>query len=320
MVEGYMAENDTSSPKVEENLSAPNATDASEAEAELISLEDMEALIAEKDPEFVKQMEAFNPESGAEDLNIELVDLDQYMADEKAMSNQGRVRHFLTKSRSRIIIFSTVLSAYLLLLFKEGLPENFRKLKNSLSSFSHSISQGLRRFSFWPARKKMATFGLIFGVLATVGFVFFAATKPLLTTGTDLFILSLEDSADSVHTYDPEKDAEPFYDSPRASQNIMTLQKVVVNIKSGTQSGPNPMGAFEFYVEGNSPDVMVEVKDREYEVKDLFQRNIEEMSFNQLETAEGKQLLLEKLRREVNRILTKGRVRKVMFKTVILKP
>ena len=80
------------------------------------------------------------------------------------------------------------------------------------------------------------------------------------------------------------------------------------------------MGAFEFFIEGNSPDVMVEIKDREYEVKDLFQRNSEEMNFDQLETVEGKQLLLEKLRRDVNRILTKGRVRKVFFKTVILKP
>ncbi len=317
MVVGHMTENPNSSPKVEENSSAPNL---SGADGELISLKDMEAFIAQNDPEFAKQMETFAPEGGGPDLNIELMDLDQLMAEESASSLSAKFRLFIKVNRSRIIVFTTILQSNLILFLQEGLPELLKKTKYSLTHLSQSISEALRRFSFWPAQKKWATFGLIFGVLLTGVFIFLAATKPMLSSSTDLFILSLEDLADNVQTYDPLKEVEPFYDSARASQNIIALQKIVVNIKRSSQSGPNPMGAFEFYIEGNSPDVMVEVKDREYEVKDLFQRNAEEMSFDQMETPDGKQLLLEKLRREVNRILTKGRVSKVLFKTVILKP
>ena len=317
MVVGHMTEIPNSSSKVEENSSAPNP---SGVDGDLISLEDMEAFIAQNDPEFAKQMESFAPEGGGPDLNIELMDLDQLMADDAASSMGAKWRRFVKINRSRAIVFTTILQSNLILFLQEGLPELLKNTKNGLGHLSQSINDGLRKFSFWPAKKKWATFGLIFGVLLTGIFIFLAATKPMILSGTDLFILSLEDSADSVHTYDPVKESEPFYDSARASQNIMSLQKIVVNVKRSGQSGPNPMGAFEFYIEGNSPDVMVEIKDREYEVKDLFQRNTEEMSFDQLESADGKQLLLEKLRREVNRILTKGRVRKVLFKTVILKP
>ncbi len=316
MVVGHMTENPNSSSKVEEISSAPNPSDVDD----LISLEDMEAFIAQNDPEFAKQMETFTPEGGGPDLNIEMMDLDQFMAEDAASSIGARFRRFVKINRSRIIVFTTILQSNLILFVQEGLPELLKKTKNRVSQRSQSISDGLRRFSFWPAKKKWATFGLIFGVLLTGIFIYLTATKPMILSGPDLFILSLEDSADSVHTYDPAKQSEPFYDSSRASQNIMSLQKIVVNIKRSSQSGPNPMGAFEFYIEGNSPDVMVEIKDREYEVKDLFQRNAEEMTFDQMEAPDGKQLLLEKLRREVNRILTKGRVRKVLFKTVILKP
>ncbi len=317
MVVGHMTENQNNTPKVEENSSAPNPSGVGD---DLISLEEMEAFIAQNDPEFAKQMESFAPEGGGPDLNIDLVDLDQLMAEDAASSMGSKWRQFAKVSRSRIIIFTAILQSNLILFLEEGLPELLKKTKNGFSHFLQSISDGLRRFSFWPAKKKWATFGLIFGALGTGIFIFLVATKPMILAGNDLFILSLESHADSVHTYDPLKESEPFYDSARASQNIMSLQKIVVNIKRSSQSGPNPMGAFEFFIEGNSPDVMVEIKDREYEVKDLFQRNAEEMTFDQMESADGKQLLLEKLRREVNRNLTKGRVRKVLFKTVILKP
>src|SRR5690606_28930606 len=104
----------------------------------------------------------------------------------------------------------------------------------------------------------------------------------------------------------------------RASQNLMILSRMTVNLQVSSGSGPNPMGSFEFFIEGNSPDVMVEIKDREHEVRDFCQRTIEEMTYDQMESVDGKQLLQEKLRRGVNRILTKGQIRKIFYKTAIL--
>lgn len=80
------------------------------------------------------------------------------------------------------------------------------------------------------------------------------------------------------------------------------------------------MGAFEFFVEGTVNDVIVEIKDREPEIEDLFLRTIEEMNYDQISSGEGKKKLCEILRHEVNKILTKGQVRRIFFKTAIVKP
>lgn len=95
---------------------------------------------------------------------------------------------------------------------------------------------------------------------------------------------------------------------------------MTVNIKRSQSSGPNPMASLDFYAEGTASDVMVEIKDREAEVRDLLQRTIEEMSFDQISSGEGKQLLCDKMRKEVNRILTKGKIRKFYIKTALVKP
>jgi flagellar basal body-associated protein FliL len=312
-----MAENQNDSPKVEEN---PTSTVSPPPDPDLISLDDLDTLIAQEDPDFAKGLGAVATPGDIQNLNIELIDLDQLMLEEKANSNSGKIKRLIKSFRTHLRIFETSLETSLIYFLREGLPEFLKKSKTNAGRFFKMLNEGRRQFSYWPERKKYATISLFAAVVGTVFFIYLAYTRTLLPVKTDLFTLTLEDVADRVETYDPVTGSEPFYDSSRASQNVMSLQKMVVNLHRSQQSGPNPMGAFEFYIEGNSPDVMVEIKDREYEVKDLFQRNIEDMSFDQMENSEGKQLLLEKLRREVNRMLTKGRIRKVFFKTAILKP
>jgi flagellar basal body-associated protein FliL len=95
----------------------------------------------------------------------------------------------------------------------------------------------------------------------------------------------------------------------------MVLEKTMTCV-----SGETPMAAFEFFVEGLSSEVLVEMKDREGEMRDLFQRQIEEFSFEQLDTTEGKKLLLERLKKAVNNSLSQGRIRRIFIKNVVLKP
>jgi flagellar basal body-associated protein FliL len=95
---------------------------------------------------------------------------------------------------------------------------------------------------------------------------------------------------------------------------------MVVNIQPSESSGPNPMAAYEFSLEGNSTEVLIEIKDREVELRDLMYRTIEDFTFEQADSPEGKELLTEKLRKEVNMVLTQGKIRKVWIKTAIVKP
>lgn len=80
------------------------------------------------------------------------------------------------------------------------------------------------------------------------------------------------------------------------------------------------MVAYEFSLEGNSTEVLIEIKDREGEILDQIQRMIEEHSFDELNSADGKKLITEKVRSTVNRLLTLGKIRHVYIQGVIFKP
>lgn len=67
--------------------------------------------------------------------------------------------------------------------------------------------------------------------------------------------------------------SEELYNS-LAFQNNFQIKKIVVNIQPSAGSGPNPMVAFEFSFEGNSSEVLLEIKDREGEIIDQVQRTI----------------------------------------------
>jgi flagellar basal body-associated protein FliL len=310
MVGELMAENETDPPKVEENQ------EPQETPPGMMSLDKLDELINENDPEFKKTVDSIQAETGGKDLNLDLIDLDAVLEEEEQRSFKARIRRLRNYFRNWIVIITENMKIFVV----EGVPAFFKRTKAGTSRLSAAISEGLRQFSFWPAQKKMATIGIILGVILTGVYVYLAATRDLVSLKTELFVTSLEDWSEQTEIYDPETESEPFYDSARASQNMMSLPKMVVNLRRSARSSPNPMGAFEFFVEGNSPDVMVEIKDREFEVKDLFLRDLEEFTFDQVDTADGKQLLLEKLRRDLNTILTKGRVRKIFFKTAIVKP
>lgn len=199
-------------------------------------------------------------------------------------------------------------------------PRTLKALKAGLASFKKSLTDSIGAFGKFSLKKKLSVVGLLALVGATGFVVYRATTKGLLPPPEELFIGSMAEWSQEEYVYDPETETENFYESTHNTQNIMLLPRMVVNLHRTGVSGANPMGAFEFYVEGTASDVLIEVKDREGEIRDLFQRAIEDMTFEQLSTAEGKQLLTEKLRKEVNKVLSKGKIRRVFIKTILIKP
>jgi flagellar basal body-associated protein FliL len=61
------------------------------------------------------------------------------------------------------------------------------------------------------------------------------------------------------------------------------------------------------------------VKDRESEFADLVSRTAEDFSYAELSNTEGKLKLARKILDELNSNLTKGKIRKVMYSSFILK-
>lgn len=315
---------DNESPTKVENETSGKPEEESE---ELLSMESLDSIIANEDPDFAKSLEEIGPVENIEIYN-ESLQLEYTLADEVKLWKEA------TDFRKKIV---TVLPFLPALTFKMKMKRTvvrlrwvkwksqvFHNIKNVgpllLSWSKKTVSDSLHAFSHFSKLKKLAFFGLIIITAASGFIVYRVATKGLLPHPEELFIKSLAEWSQQQYYYDPHEEVESFYESHRTTQNILLLKRMVVNLRRSSESGESPMGAFEFFVEGAASEVIVEIKDRESEVKDIFLRTIEEMTFDQVSSGEGKKYLCESLRKEVNKILTKGFVRRVFIKTAIVKP
>lgn len=323
-----MVDNETAT-KVEEN-----ETPEVESE-ETLSLESLDSIIADADPEFAQSLTEIGPdESGGIEIYNEGLDLEYTLEAETKRWKEAQgfqrkliiVFPFLPKISYKFKIKRTLyrlswikFKEQAVYRLKNAVPLLLAWLKSQAVKVKIFIHEGLDAFRAFSLFKKIALAGLII-VTGAAGYLLFRLSKGPLIPKSEFFVASMSDWAHEKYLYDPETQVEPFYDSTRTSQNILLLKKMIVNLRRSSESGPTPMGAFEFYVEGSASEVVVEVKDREPEVYDLFARTIEEMTFDQISSGEGKKLLCDRLRHEMNKILTKGLVRRVFIKTAIVKP
>jgi flagellar basal body-associated protein FliL len=97
------------------------------------------------------------------------------------------------------------------------------------------------------------------------------------------------------------------------------IERIVANLRRNSPS-PNPMTMMELYIETSSQDAAIELRDREGEARDVIGRTLNRMPYDELTSAAGKNKLKVFLRQDLNSIMTKGRIRRVFFKSLILKP
>ena len=340
-----MADNETTTKVEEKEASStagkPEGTAADltssasgEAAEDLMSLDDLDSVIAQTDPEFLNSLGSIGPEIDQE-IYAEGADLQFSLQDElKLWENDGKLKKLTLK----IFPFIPSLS-YKLKMKRTALRISFREyrvafvhgiknlpkailgfLKARIASLKHLLSDGMTAFKAYSLKQKMAFVGLVVASILAIVFLQKMFTKGIVPDEKNLFLGSLSEWSQQAYNYDANTQLESFYESTRMTQNILLLRKMIVNIRPSSESGSNPMGAFEFFVEGTVSEVVVEVKDREAEITDLFRRTISEMTFDQISSGEGKQLLCERLRNEMNTVLTKGLVRRVFIKNAIVKP
>ena len=234
------------------------------------TLDDIDAILAEEDPEFLAQLTQ---------IKVDDANLDLSLMDQVALIQTGQY-----KSKSSFLdLFS-------------GLKKMFQIRQNPKQVIL-----------FWVA---------IFG---TTGCVYYLVK--LVPWGADdtLFLRSYADLGLKVESYNPTTETEFFFDNAKLAKNLVTLKKLVVNLRPSESSSQNPMLAFELNVEGMTNEVVVEIKDREAEFKDIISRTSEEFSYDELVSSAGKQILADKLIQNINAQLTKGQVRRIFYKSFVLK-
>lgn len=305
--------------------------------ADPLSIEKVDAIIHQQDPEFaknLKQIEKISSETAPE-FNSEKFKFEMSFADELELWKRKtwfkrQVARFLPfipkyyykkKEFKAFVSFSKVkLKNNTIYFFKHFKPITLGAIQRTKIKIKDFIKRIVDEVKSYSKYKKIGLGVFILVAGFSVNIVYKLLTHKLIKVQKELFLLSLDEWAQEKYFYDANDPVEAFYDSTRMVQNILNLKKIWVNLKPSASSGPNPMAALEFFVEGTISDAVVEIKDRESEVGDLFLRTIEDMSYDEITSAEGKQALCDRLGKEVNNILTRGKVRHVYIKTAIIKP
>lgn len=300
-----------------------------------LSLDDLDSAIAQEDPEFVSSLSGIGPDDPKHVIYEEGIELEYRQEDELKLwteskgwrSKAVKVFPFLPRI-SYFIKMKRTVARFAWQKWKakaresiKSAPKNFLAwIKSRVAALKGMIGDGLAVFKTYSLVKKLLFVGLMVVTGAAIFLGYRIGTKGLIGPDENLFVGSLAEWSQGQYIYDPSAQQESFYESTRTSQNILLLRKLVANLKRSANSGDNPMGAFEFYVEGTVSEVVIEIKDRESEIEDLFLRTIEETTFDQAASGEGKRLLCDRLRKEVNKVLTTGFVRRIFIKNAIIKP
>lgn len=282
-----------------------------EVEPGLMSLEDLDKVIADVDPESLKTIEGVK-ELGAviDNQTIEMLQLDDYL--DEASLKKNKIREFKLK----MALFWVWLKGRIVEISKSTALRTVANLKQKNEQFKVAK----QAYRHWPVKSKLSLVGGVALFFLALVYGYLALVKKKFDGKEELFMPSLLSWSNKTWNMSEETSIESFYNTTRIPKNIFNLKRMVVNIKSSENSGPNPMVAYEFSLEGNSTEVLIEIKDREGEIIDKVQRVIEEYSFDELNGPDGKKVVEEKVRSAINRVLTLGKIRYVYVVGVIFKP
>ena len=286
----------------------PDSPDDAAAELDELSDAELDAIIAEKDPNFFNEMNSLSQEKFA---------VPEIKEEEKVPRLQK-----LTAFKDRVIAWVVATSVNFAFYCKTTVKDAVLSfLKSSFLKTKAGLTHSLQQFGKLSTKKKVALLGL---VAASVGIGWLANKArlgQLIQPAKPLFAVSMQDFSDQVYTWDPKGESTSFYNNPSIRAQLHLLKKITVNLKRlPTTEGKNPMGVFEFFVEGLSAEALIEIKENESRIRDHLSRAIEEFSVEELQTPDGKQALLLKLRDSLNAELKQGLVKRLYFKNIILNP
>lgn len=284
--------------------------------------EDPEALLAEAIPDLEKNMKQLQSDFIGLNADIQSIEFGDETPTTASYSSSTKLR--LIKFKKKVThwfinlaekIFYRLKYFFIWLIIE--LPKKLLSLWNNFTKHIKSISHV---FTHWSGKRRIL-FIVSFVFLSITLYFYFKLVKSNMLFNDDFhFYGSMEELSDHSFTYDLDGETEPFYNSPRVKVYSFKMKPVVVNLKREKDSDENPMSFFEFIFVGNSGDVVVEFKDRESELIDLVERVIEKKTFESLDTIEGKEELKQDIRKELNKKLTDGVIKKVEIHNFFIKP
>lgn len=308
-------------------------------EDNVISLDDLDSLLANEDPVFAENMQKMAEDEDLRKADVEVVDFEETedsaeivrpstLLERHPRLNQvvrpilqwrqrmgERYRLFIINRQQKII--------GCLHWFKKDFPlfakEQWQKAVVFYKKTAGYIKSRKDQYKALSKKQKWGIHLSILFAIAVVSLILFTRQASWLPVINEPFYPSLVEFAEKSQTLTGPKDLKSLYRAFPQPEHIVQLNKLVVNLKR-ENSDSVPMAAMEFYLELDSKETAIEIKDREKQVLDVIQRAVEEFTYSELNSAAGVVKMKSLVRSEVNNLLNQGRVTKVYQKTMILKP
>lgn len=275
--------------------------------------------------DYLKEAEA-EEETQVEEINLEAVD--QVNISEEYF-NDGQVEGAPTEREKNFwsYLFSSILSLLTLpmevtlatgrqMLQLKSLPlrQVLADLGNILKSVLVARVSILKEFIEYITEFSLLTF-VKAAVLVVLSVGLYYLAKDIKQNDRDAavqkdpFLKSFDEVADKKNEVAPEKN-----DDNKIPEYVISLPRIIANLKS-----PNTrhlsMVTMELYIQTSEREAAIEIKNREKEVKDLVGRTLEQFTYKDLDSIEGKEKMKLKLKLTVNGILNNGRVQSIFFKS-----
>jgi len=275
-----------------------------EEEAELATLD---TLLKEDNPDIFKEFEQIKSEhldGVASDIEVE-----------QKQSKLLKAKEFLVHRffKIRTITKLKLLNAYYSQ--KKILTTQTIKIKHNFSTFCLKLIDG---FKTLPRKQKVKMIALTVVILLIPFGIWFSVTK-FLDFATPVVVTDLSEYADSVIDLKANEPTENFLRPSRIPPNIFLIKRFVTNIV-GQGESDTPMIAAEIYLEALNPHSLAEIKSRESYFRDTVISFTNQWTYEELVTREGKERFLNALKDELQSKIKKGKLSKIYFKSIILKP
>ncbi len=182
------------------------------------------------------------------------------------------------------------------------------KIRFYISQTKSISNQYIDKFMALHKFKKIAIFAS--PILVVVGVVLFA---------TRLKPLNVLEIAGQQYTFDSKDGLKPFaHFFPTVGEDLL-LEKMVVNLKQ-TENHKYAMGMFEVFLNLENNDLVKKIKDNEYLIQDVLQRELESFSYEKLSTPQGKKVAKILLRNRANKAMGEKIIKRLYFKTFVIQP
>ncbi|MCB0390542.1 MAG: flagellar basal body-associated FliL family protein [Bdellovibrionales bacterium] len=305
----------------------------------VISLDDLDTLLADEDPSFSNEMKKMSEDEELRKAEVEVIDFEDPEGDiaeeskvsfpEKHPKLQKLIDPIKNLFRNIKLKFEDIFNsvkrklANLLLWFKSDFPVIAKKQALDFIEATKQTAQKIKdkkhKYSALPKRTKWGIYTTIVFVVSVGGVIFISTKTSWVPSIKEPLYESLEGVADRVIEIEDGSTLKSLYRAFPQPEHYVQLEKIVVNLKR-VNNYTLPMAAVEYYLELDSTETAIEIKDREKMVIDSVQRTLEEFTYNELKTKAGISKMKAAVRYSINNLLNQGRVNKVQLKTFILKP